>query len=45
MVRYQDDCNLLIDNNWIENQIRPWALERANWLFAGSLRRASVVQP
>jgi len=27
-----------IDNNWIENQIRPWALGRANWLFAGSLR-------
>ncbi len=45
LVRYLDDCNLLIDNNWIENQIRPWALERANWLFAGSLRRASVVQP
>lgn len=30
--------NLPIDNNWIENQIRPWALGRANWLFAGSLR-------
>ncbi|WP_407072799.1 transposase domain-containing protein, partial [Pseudomonas aeruginosa] len=29
---------LLVDNNWIENQIRPWALGRANWLFAGSLR-------
>lgn len=27
-----------VDNNWIENQIRPWALGRANWLFAGSLR-------
>ena len=26
------------DNNWVENQIRPWALGRANWLFAGSLR-------
>ena len=27
-----------IDNNWVENQIRPWALERSNWMFAGSLR-------
>jgi len=27
-----------IDNNWVENQIRPWALGRNNWLFAGSLR-------
>ncbi|EXW86328.1 transposase IS66 family protein, partial [Acinetobacter baumannii 44327_8] len=27
-----------IDNNWIENQMRPWALGRKNWLFAGSLR-------
>jgi len=27
-----------IDNNWIENRIRPIALGRKNWLFAGSLR-------
>ncbi|WP_031992199.1 transposase domain-containing protein, partial [Acinetobacter baumannii] len=33
-----DDGNLPIDNNWIENQMRPWALGRKNWLFAGSLR-------
>lgn len=35
-----------IDNNWAENQIRPWALGRKNWLFAGSLRsgkRAAVI--
>jgi len=25
-------------NNWCENQIRPIALGRSNWLFAGSLR-------
>lgn len=25
-------------NNWVENQIRPIALGRSNWLFAGSLR-------
>ncbi len=27
-----------IDNNPVENTIRPWALGRSNWLFAGSLR-------
>ena len=27
-----------IDNNWVENQIRPVAVGRSNWLFAGSLR-------
>ena len=26
------------DNNRIENRIRPIALGRSNWLFAGSLR-------
>ena len=25
-------------NNWVENQIRPIAIGRNNWLFAGSLR-------
>ncbi|WP_045226934.1 transposase domain-containing protein, partial [Methyloterricola oryzae] len=25
-------------NNWLENRIRPVALGRRNWLFAGSLR-------
>jgi len=35
-----------IDNNWVENRIRPIALGRQNWLFAGSLRagqRAAAV--
>lgn len=44
--RYCDDGAVPIDNNWVENQIRPWALGRANWLFAGSLRsgqRAAAV--
>ena len=36
--RYLNDGTLPIDNNHIENQIRPWALGRKNWLFAGSLR-------
>jgi hypothetical protein len=38
LVRYIDDGNVPIDNNWIENQVRPWALGRKNWLFAGSQR-------
>lgn len=36
--RYLDDGHLPIDNNWAENQIRPIAIGRKNWLFAGSLR-------
>jgi hypothetical protein len=46
LVRYIDDGNLPIDNNWVENRIRPIALGRQNWLFAGSLRagqRAAAV--
>jgi hypothetical protein len=38
LVRFIDDGNLPIDNNWVENQIRPIAIGRNNWLFAGSLR-------
>lgn len=33
-------------NNWVEDRIRPIALGRSNWLFAGSLRagkRAAAV--
>ena len=37
LTRYLEDGNLPIDNNWAENQMRPWALGRKNWLFAGSL--------
>jgi transposase len=46
LTRYIDDGNLPADNNWVENQIRPIALGRSNWLFAGSLRagkRAAAV--
>ena len=38
LTRYLDDGAVPIDNNQVENQIRPWALGRSNWLFAGSLR-------
>ena len=46
LTRFLDDGQLPIDNNWIENQIRPVAIGRNNWLFAGSLRagqRAAAV--
>jgi hypothetical protein len=46
LTRFLDDGQLPIDNNWIENQIRPIAIGRNNWLFAGSLRagqRAAAV--
>ena len=38
LTRFIDDGDLPIDNNWVENQIRPIAIGRNNWLFAGSLR-------
>ena len=38
LTRYLDDGTLPPDNNYIENRIRPIALGRSNWLFAGSLR-------
>ncbi len=38
LTRYLDDGAIPIDNNRVENLIRPWALGRKNWLFAGSLR-------
>ena len=46
ITRFLDDGQLPVDNNWIENQIRPIAIGRGNWLFAGSLRagqRAAAV--
>lgn len=46
LTRYLDDGQVPIDNNWVENRIRPVALGRSNWLFAGSLRagkRAAAV--
>ena len=38
LTRFIDDGDLPADNNWVENQIRPIAIGRNNWLFAGSLR-------
>lgn len=36
LVRYVDDGRLPPDTNAVENSIRPIALGRRNWLFAGS---------
>ena len=30
------DANVAFSNNHLENQIRPWAVGRKGWLFAGS---------
>jgi transposase len=38
LLRYTTDGRLEIDNNTAENAIRPLALGRNNWLFAGSPR-------
>ena len=44
--RYLDDGDLAIDNNLAERHMRPVALGRKNWLFAGSDeggKRAAVI--
>lgn len=38
LTRFVDDADVPISNNWVENHIRPIALGRSNWRFAGSLR-------
>ncbi len=46
LTRYLDDGGFAIDNNVIENAIRPIAIGRKNWLFAGSEtagRRAAAI--
>jgi transposase len=42
LTRYLEDARLPIDNNHDEQQIRPWATGRKNWLFAGTLAPASA---
>ena len=46
LTRYLEDERLPIDNNHDEQQIRPWATGRKNWLFAGTLaagQRAAAI--
>ena len=38
LTHFVNDGDVPISNNWVENQIRPIAVARSNWLFAGSLR-------
>lgn len=42
LYEYINHGKVEIDNNWCENQIRPFALGRKNWLFAGNIRGAEV---
>ena len=47
LIRYVDSGTLPIDNNMVENAIRPITLGRRNWLFTGSERagcRATAIQ-
>ena len=46
LTHYLDDGNVPIDNNAVENSIRPLAIGRKNWLFVGSQQageRAAVM--
>jgi transposase len=47
LIRYAETGHLPIDNNPVENTIRPIALGKKNWLFTGSERagqRAAAIQ-
>lgn len=47
IARYAESGHLPIDNNPIENAIRPIAIGKKNWLFAGSVRagkQAAAIQ-
>jgi transposase len=47
LIRYADSGCLPIDNNPVENTIRPIAIGKKNWLYAGSERagrRAAAIQ-
>jgi len=46
LIRYIEDGRYEIDNNWVENAIRPVAIGRKNYLFAGShdgARQAAII--
>lgn len=40
LIKYTEDGRFMIDNNLVENSIRPVALGRKNYLFAGSHKSA-----
>lgn len=41
-IRYIENGHLHIDNNWVENAIRPFVIGRKNWMFAASPRGAEA---
>ena len=46
LTRHLEDGSVPIDNNFIERQIKPWAMGRKAWLFCGSElagQRAAIV--
>lgn len=42
VVRYLDDGRFEIDNGFAENQIRPFAVGRKNWLFSDTEKGAEA---
>lgn len=42
LTRYIEDGRLAIDNNFVENAIRPFAIGRKNWLFSDSVAGAKA---
>lgn len=42
LTRYLDDGRLSIDNGFVENQIRPFAVGRKNWLFCDTEKGAEA---
>ncbi len=42
LTRYLENGELAIDNNFIENKIRPFAIGRKNWLFSQSVEGADA---
>lgn len=43
LTRFLDDGRIEISNNFIENQVRPFAVGRKNWLFCGSEEAARAM--
>ncbi len=46
LVRYVDYGDAQISNCWVENQVRPFAVGRRNWLFVGnenSAKKAALI--
>jgi len=42
LTSYTQDGRLNIDNNPVENAIRPFAIGRKNWMFSDSQRGAKA---